>query len=49
MKVDQAEFDILNYSNHHGSITGIDVCIRKPLIATCSSDRSIRIWNFETG
>ena len=26
----------------------MDVCVRKPLIATCSSDCSIRIWNFET-
>lgn len=31
---------------HHGRITGMDVCIRKPLIATCSSDKSVRIWNY---
>ena len=29
-------------------LLGLDVCIRKPLIATCSLDRSVRIWNFET-
>ena len=27
-------------------MTGLDTCIRKPLIATCGSDRSIRIWNY---
>ncbi|ORY34183.1 WD40 repeat-like protein [Neocallimastix californiae] len=27
-------------------IYSLDTCIRKPLIATCSSDKSIRIWNY---
>jgi cilia- and flagella-associated protein 57 len=48
-KADNAEFEIMNYSFHHAAVTGVDVCIRKPLIATCSTDRSIRIWNFESG
>ena len=25
----------------------MDVCIRKPIIATCSMDKSIRVWNYE--
>ncbi|CAN0135941.1 unnamed protein product [Lampetra planeri] len=33
---------------HHGAITGLDVCARKPLAATCSLDRSLRVWNYET-
>ena len=24
----------------------MDVCVRKPLIATCSLDKSVRIWNY---
>ena len=48
-KAEHAEFEYMNHSNHHGSVTGVDVCIRKPIIATCSTDRSVRIWNFETG
>jgi WD40 repeat protein len=40
------KFDHLVMPFHTEPITGIDVCIRKPLIATCSSDRSIRIWNY---
>ncbi|KNE58616.1 hypothetical protein AMAG_18279 [Allomyces macrogynus ATCC 38327] len=31
---------------HQSAIAGIDVCIRKPLIATCGADLSVRIWNF---
>lgn len=36
-------------SYHASSITGFDLCIRKPLLATCSSDKSIRVWNYLTG
>ncbi|KAK1165059.1 hypothetical protein AOXY_G13492 [Acipenser oxyrinchus oxyrinchus] len=45
---EQAKFEFLSYSFHYGIITGLDICIRKPLIATCSLDRSVRIWNYET-
>ncbi|XP_033738759.1 cilia- and flagella-associated protein 57-like [Pecten maximus] len=44
---DQAHFEVLAQSFHYGQITGLDVCIRKPLIATSSHDRSVRIWNYE--
>ncbi|KAI9144944.1 WD40-repeat-containing domain protein [Paraphysoderma sedebokerense] len=33
---------------HHGAITGLAACVRKPLIATCSIDKSIRVWNYIT-
>uniref|UniRef100_A0A3Q0KGU0 WD-repeat protein, putative n=1 Tax=Schistosoma mansoni TaxID=6183 RepID=A0A3Q0KGU0_SCHMA len=33
---------------HNGQIIGMDVCLRKPLIVTCATDRTVRIWNFET-
>lgn len=33
---------------HSGPVTGLDVCIRKQLIATCSTDKSIKIWNYMT-
>ena len=29
-----------------GVLIGVDICIRKPLIATCSTDNSVRIWNY---
>ena len=28
-----------------GGITGMDTCVRKPLVATCGMDRTVRIWN----
>lgn len=32
---------------HTKEVTGLDVCIRKQLIATCSKDQTVRIWNYE--
>ena len=40
-------FDYLTCSFHHRSVTGMDVCPRKPIIATCSLDQTIRVWNYE--
>jgi len=31
---------------HSGKVTGLDICIWKPLIVTCSDDKSIRVWNY---
>ncbi|XP_071508423.1 cilia- and flagella-associated protein 57-like [Diadema antillarum] len=47
-KGDQATFEVLSQPFHFDMITGLDICIRKPLIATCSIDRSVRVWNYET-
>ncbi|XP_077064460.1 cilia and flagella associated protein 57 [Siphateles boraxobius] len=47
-KGDRAHFEYLSQSFHSSIVTGLSTCIRKPLIATCSLDRSVRIWNFET-
>jgi len=29
------------------AITGLDVCVRKPLFATCSKDNTLRVWNYQ--
>ncbi|XP_007951295.1 cilia- and flagella-associated protein 57 [Orycteropus afer afer] len=47
-KGEPAHFEYLMYPLHSASITGLATCIRKPLVATCSLDRSVRIWNYET-
>ncbi|XP_026024824.1 cilia- and flagella-associated protein 57 isoform X2 [Astatotilapia calliptera] len=47
-KEDKLHFEFLSQSFHSSSITGLSICIRKPLVATCSLDRSVRIWNYET-
>lgn len=25
----------------------MDICVRKPLIATCGKDKTIKLWNYE--
>ena len=47
-RADHATFEVLSQAFHSSTVSGLDVCIRKPLIATCSLDRSIRIWNYES-
>ncbi|EGR31811.1 WD repeat protein [Ichthyophthirius multifiliis] len=37
-------FDILYF--YQKKITGLDVCIRKALVVTCSFDRYVKIWNY---
>ncbi|XP_048168844.1 cilia- and flagella-associated protein 57 isoform X2 [Corvus hawaiiensis] len=41
-------FAYMNFSLHSNSITGLDMCTWKPILATCSLDRSVRIWNYKT-
>ncbi|KAL5255192.1 hypothetical protein ACHWQZ_G014581 [Mnemiopsis leidyi] len=46
-KGEQSLFETLSQPFHYDQITGLDVCIRKPLVSTCSLDRTVRIWNYE--
>eukprot|EP00998_Keelungia_sp_KM082_P011069 NODE_72_length_2822_cov_65.725788_g68_i0.p1 GENE.NODE_72_length_2822_cov_65.725788_g68_i0~~NODE_72_length_2822_cov_65.725788_g68_i0.p1 ORF type:complete len:921 (-),score=372.38 NODE_72_length_2822_cov_65.725788_g68_i0:59-2716(-) len=45
-KAEDAIFEPLSQPFHSMAITGLDTCIRKPLVATCSKDKTIRIWNY---
>ncbi|XP_024126534.1 cilia- and flagella-associated protein 57 isoform X2 [Oryzias melastigma] len=47
-KEQQLHFDFVCQPFHSSPITGLSVCFRKPLVATCSLDRSVHIWNYET-
>lgn len=33
---------------HSGAVTGLSCAVRKPLVATSSNDRTVRIWNYVT-
>ncbi|GAA6099387.1 cilia- and flagella-associated protein 57-like isoform X2 [Tachysurus ichikawai] len=44
----KTKFKYLSHCLHSGSITGMSVCAMKPLIATCSKDRTVHIWNYST-
>ncbi|NWV96642.1 CFA57 protein, partial [Machaerirhynchus nigripectus] len=41
-------FAYMNFPLHSNSVTGLDMCTWKPILATCSLDRSVRIWNYKT-
>ena len=40
------KYEYLISSFHSKPIYGLDVCIKKQLIATCSTDRTVRIWSY---
>ena len=42
------KFDYVLGPFHRAEITGLDVCVRKELIATCSRDKTVNIWNYVT-
>ena len=39
-------FEYLVSSFHSKAILGLDVCIKKQMIATCANDRTVRIWSY---
>lgn len=46
---DESEkFEHLICDFHSASVTGLDICIRKQLIVTCSKDQFVKIWNYAT-
>ncbi|NXL26795.1 CFA57 protein, partial [Glaucidium brasilianum] len=47
MKEKAAYFAYLTFPLHSAPITGMDICVWKPILATCSLDRSVRIWNYK--
>ncbi|GLD97629.1 hypothetical protein PINS_up006319 [Pythium insidiosum] len=51
LKEDAMNFEPLATSFHQPGnagdhITGLDTCIRKPLVVTCGLDKSVRVWNY---
>ncbi len=45
--VEHIKFEYLHYNAHSAAINGLDVCIKKQLIVTSSTDKSVRIWDYE--
>ncbi|XP_065602497.1 cilia- and flagella-associated protein 57 [Cyrtonyx montezumae] len=48
LKEESSYFEYLHFPLHSASITGLDICIRRPIVATCSLDKSVRVWNYKT-
>ena len=42
----EAFYEYLVHPFHSRFISGMDVCIKKNLIATCSSDKTVKIWSY---
>jgi cilia- and flagella-associated protein 57 len=45
---DDHTYEYLICAFHSHPIFGMDVCLKKQIIATCSSDRTVRVWNYGT-
>lgn len=46
LKAEEMNFELLSVGFHSKDITGVDTCIKKPLVVTCSTDKSVRVWNY---
>lgn len=44
----KSKFEFVHCNFHSQEITGLDICIRKQLVVTCSKDRTVKIWNYMT-
>jgi len=42
---DESKYEYLIYPFHSRAIQGLDICIKKNHVATCSIDKTVRIWN----
>lgn len=40
-------WESLGAGSHSGPIVDMSVCSRKPLVATCGQDNTLKIWNYE--
>ena len=47
-RCDESKYDFLIFPFHSGPINGLDICLKKCLMASCSNDNSVRIWNYQT-
>jgi hypothetical protein len=48
LKIEEDNFEPLaGMDLPYGNLSGVDVCLRKPLVATTSVDRCVRIWNWQ--
>lgn len=44
-QTDNPVFQSICQPFHAGPVIGLDTCVRKPLVATSSTDKTVRIWN----
>ena len=49
LKSDEMNFELLSQAFHSYVVTGLDTCVRKPLVATCSTDAKAAAFNERVG
>jgi len=42
---EDGKYEFLICPFHSRPVQGMDICIKKNLIATCSVDKTVRVWN----
>lgn len=45
-QADDMNFELLTTPNHSSGVAGLALCVRKPLVASCGTDCSVRLWNY---
>lgn len=43
---DPALFSLVGAGAHSGAVLSLDVCSRKPLVVSCATDRTVRVWSY---
>ena len=46
-EIDRALINYLISPFHSDSVEGMDLCINKPYLITCSKDKSVRVWDYQ--
>ncbi|KAE9327149.1 hypothetical protein PF001_g2071 [Phytophthora fragariae] len=44
-KIEYREF--IRHGHQLGPVLQVDVCIQRPIVVTCGTDKTVRVWNFE--
>jgi cilia- and flagella-associated protein 57 len=44
---DEVDYEYLVHPFHQRGINGMDVCIKKPFVATCSMDKTVKVWSYK--
>ena len=47
-RCEESKYDFLIFPFHSGPVNGLDICLKKTIMASCSSDNTVRVWNYMT-
>ncbi|KAH8948197.1 hypothetical protein BDL97_11G082700 [Sphagnum fallax] len=46
LSTDSVPKEVVAETYHQAEITGMDICLLKPFVVSCSKDMSVRVWNY---